>query len=315
MQNKLTQVSNNDTNNSQNTLLSPLEEAMNDVNNQIYDILPEENQIFLKEKEALRKKLLFELEEEVKKISDSIDRDYRYYKDYKRYYTQKLCADDWEIEKAFQKLLKENTNLAKIYYELLDIYRTESLKKIIQKKLFIDYFEDLVYDSMEYPNCAISIYTPNFWNVMDISYQKVIKIIKELPQLLKSLYLWWNYLWENLNWKEWVELMRSLPPWLKLLNLSYNRLWEKLSWQELVELMRALPQWLKGFYLWWNSLWKKLNWQELVEIIKALPPWLKILYLDDNFSEKQKEIKKSALSCSDIFFVNTTKWSVSSFGT
>ena len=102
MKNKLTPVS-NDTNNSQNTPLSPLEEAMNVVNKQIYDILPEENQIFLKEKEEIQKKLLLKLEEEVKKISESIDDDYDDYIDYEK---KTLCRwlKNWKnFSKDFER--------------------------------------------------------------------------------------------------------------------------------------------------------------------------------------------------------------------
>ena len=49
MQNKLTQVL-NDTNNFQEIPLNPLEKAMNNVNEIIHTILPEENKRILKEK-------------------------------------------------------------------------------------------------------------------------------------------------------------------------------------------------------------------------------------------------------------------------
>ena len=209
MKNKLTPVS-NDTNNSQNTPLSPLEEAMNDVNNQIYDILPKENQIFLKEKEALRKKLLLKLEEEVKKISESVNYDYEDYQ-------TKLSVDDWKIEETMQKILKENKSLAKIYDELLDLYKTESWKKIIQKKLFIDYFEDLVYESMEW------VY------FTELEYKNL------------------GYELQNKNWEELVEVMKALPQGLKILALEWNNLWEKLSWKELVEFMKSITTRIKKF--------------------------------------------------------------------
>jgi hypothetical protein len=88
MKNTVIPVS-NDTN-SQNTPLNSLEQSMNEVNKIIQDMLPEENQIFLKEKEEIQKNLLLKIEEEIKKISQSVNYDYGYFYDYENI----LCADD-----------------------------------------------------------------------------------------------------------------------------------------------------------------------------------------------------------------------------
>jgi hypothetical protein len=83
----------------------------------------------------------------VKKISECINYDY---KDYD--YEIRICADDWEIKETFQKILKENKSLAKIYDELLNLNITESWKKITHRILFMEYFEDLVYESIGWYN-------------------------------------------------------------------------------------------------------------------------------------------------------------------
>jgi hypothetical protein len=54
-----------------------------------------------------------------------VNYDYGYFYDYENI----LCADDWELEETFQKILKENIRLAKIYDELLNLHITESWKK------------------------------------------------------------------------------------------------------------------------------------------------------------------------------------------
>ena len=119
------------------------------------------------------------------------------------------------------------------------IWKKTFFKRIIIKKLFKEYLEDLVYESLdwEFEKWKSLNFLNNFSKLWDVkNLDKLIEIFKNLPAWLKSLYLENNNLW-NKTWDELIEIFKSLPAWLKSLDLKFNYLWYEI-WNEL---QKAFP--------------------------------------------------------------------------
>jgi len=235
--------------------------------------------------------LLNDFKKEVEKISEEIWYDYNGYD-----YEYKLLATDEEINKTLEWLFKNKIFLREIYENILLSFKEENQKRIIIKKLFKEYLEDLAYESIEWEFEKwkdLNLRHSDLWNK---TWKELQEIFKRFSVWLKSLDLWDNNLWNKTTWDELIEISKNLPAWLKDLNLMDNKLWN-INLDELIEIFKSLPAWLKKLSLRSTKLWNK-TWYELIEIFKNLPTWLKKLDLWNNnlWNKTLKELQEILIS-------------------
>jgi len=273
------------------------------ISKQILEVLNVDDQWTVQEHQNIIFSLIQELQKEIERIQNELGYDYDEYE-------ARLAIDDKILEETFQSKVLWDANLKRIYESLLWRVEYEPTKELLKQRLWSEYFEGLVYESIEPSQIKWSNLDLSRWRLKTRLRKNKTGFLKDLRNV-NSIQLWGNHLnkfdeasltviFENLKNVKSIDVtgndldeidetrLKIIFENFKNLNsikLSANYL-NKFDEARLRIIFGNLRN-VKSIYLWWNYL-NELNETKLTVVFRNLR-MVKSIDLRENYLNQLDE--------------------------